>query len=149
MFLKLKIYEVTIIGRVFADRRKQRDWISKEDTSSPTVSTKGLMLLCMIDAMEGQEVATAYIPGVFLQTDYDKGDIHIKMEGSMVTLLEEIDPEYYKDFIYTNKRGRKCMYAEAKKDIYGTLEKSLLFWGELQKAQNKWDIIEINTTGVS
>ena len=61
----------------------------------------------MIDAMEGQGVATTNIPGVFLQTDYDKGDIHIKLEGAMVTLLEEIDPEYYKDFIYTDKRGRK------------------------------------------
>ena len=47
----------------------------------------------------------------------------------MVTLLEEIDPEYYKDFIYTYKIGRKCMYAEAKKAIYGTLEASLLFRG--------------------
>ena len=47
----------------------------------------------------------------------------------MVTLLKEIDPEYYKYFIYIDKRGRKCMYAEAKKVIYGTLETSLLFFG--------------------
>ena len=80
------------------------------------------MLLCMIDTMEVQEVATADIPGAFLQTDYDKGYIHIKLEGAMVTLLKEINPEYYKDFIYTYKLGRKCMYAEAKKAIYGTLE---------------------------
>ena len=52
----------------------------------------------------------------------------------MVTLLEEIDPEYYKYFIFTNKRGRKCMYAESKKDIYGTLEASLLFWGKFSKS---------------
>ena len=47
----------------------------------------------------------------------------------MVTLLEDIDPDCYKYFIYTDKRGRKCMYAEDKKAIYGTLEVSLLFWG--------------------
>ena len=52
----------------------------------------------MIDAMEVWKVATANIPGAFLQTDYGKGDIHIKLEGDMVTLLEDIDPEYYKDF---------------------------------------------------
>ena len=69
------------------------------------------MLFCMIDAMEGREVATADIPGAFLQTNYDKGNIQIKLEGAMVTLLEEIDPEYYKDFIFTDKRGRKCIYA--------------------------------------
>ena len=92
------------------------------------------MLSCIIDAMEGRWVATADIPGAFLKTDYDKGYIHINLEGDMVALLEDIDPEYYKDFIYTDKRGRKCMYAESKKAVYGTLESSLLFWGEIQKA---------------
>ena len=51
----------------------------------------------------------------------------------MVTLLEDIEPEYYKYFIYTYKRIRKCMYAESKKAIYGTLEASLIFWGKLPK----------------
>ena len=31
------------------------------------------MLLFMIDAMEGREVATSDIPGSFLHTNYDKG----------------------------------------------------------------------------
>ena len=65
----------------------------------------------MIDAMEGQEVATAEIPGDFLHTNYGKGDIHIKLEGAMIPLLKDINPEYYKYFIYTDKRGRKFMYA--------------------------------------
>ena len=65
------------------------------------------MLLCMLDAMEGREIATTDIPGVSLKNNYNKGDIHIKLEVAMVTLLEEIDPEYYKDYIYTYKRRRK------------------------------------------
>ena len=111
MFLKLKSDEVTIKGRGCADWRKQRDWLSKEDTSSPTVSTEGLVLLFMIDAMEGREVATADIPGAFMQTDYDKGDIHIKLEGAMVTLLEDIEPEYYKYFSFSQIKaeGSACM----------------------------------------
>ena len=91
------------------------------------------MLLCMIDAMEGWEVATNCIPQFFLQTDYDKRDIHINLEGTMVTLLKDIDPNYYKYFIYTYTRGRKCMYAESKKATYVTLEASLLLWGNFQK----------------
>ena len=91
------------------------------------------MLSSMIEKMEGKEVATANIPGALLQTDYYKGYIHIKLEGVMVTLLDEIDPDYYEYFIYTDKRGRKCMYAESKKSIYGTLEASLLFWVKLSK----------------
>ena len=51
----------------------------------------------------------------------------------MFTLFEDIEPEYYKDFIFTDKRGRKCMYAESKKAIYGALEASLIFWGKLTK----------------
>ena len=54
------------------------------------MSTEGLMLSYMIDATEVRDVATADIPGAFLQTDYYKGDIHIKMEGAIVTLPEEI-----------------------------------------------------------
>ena len=42
--------------------------------------------------MEGRDVATAEIPGAFLQTDYDKVDMHINIEGAVVTLLEEIYP---------------------------------------------------------
>ena len=69
MFLKLNNYKVTIKGRGFTDGRNQRNWISKEDGSLPTLSTKFLMLSCMIDAMEGQDVATVDITGDFLQTD--------------------------------------------------------------------------------
>ena len=47
----------------------------------PTVYTKRLMLSRIINAMIGRDVATSDILGDFLQTDYDKGDIHIKMEG--------------------------------------------------------------------
>ena len=110
MFLKLKSCEVISKGRGCEDRRKQRNWLSKEDTLSPTVSTEGLILSCMIYAMEVWEVVTDGTPGDFLQTNYDKGDIHTKLEGVMVTLLEEIELKYYKHFIYTDKRGRKCMY---------------------------------------
>ena len=88
----------------------------------------------MVEAMEGQEVTNADIPGAFLQTYYEKLDIHIKLEGDMVTLLEETNPECYKYFTYTYKRGMKCLYADANKSIYGTLEASLLFWGELSKS---------------
>ena len=58
------------------------------------------MLSCMIDTMGVRNTVTADIPVALLQTDYHKGERHIKMEIEMVTLLEEIYPAYYKDFIY-------------------------------------------------
>ena len=36
------------------------------------------MKSCIIDVMEGQDVAATEIPVDFLQTNYDKGYIHIK-----------------------------------------------------------------------
>ena len=52
----------------------------------------------------------------------------------MVTLIKEIETEYYKYFIYTDKRGRECIYSEDKKAIYGTLEAPLLFWRNISKS---------------
>ena len=49
IFLKLRNDEVKIKGREGADGIKQWNWISKEDASSPTISTEGLILSCMID----------------------------------------------------------------------------------------------------
>ena len=37
-------------GRHVAGGNKQRDFISKEDVSSPTVSTEAVMLTCVVDA---------------------------------------------------------------------------------------------------
>ena len=63
------------------------------------MSTKCLIILCMIDAMEDREVATMDIQGYFLKTGYKKGDIHINMEVTIVNLLKDIDLDYYKGFI--------------------------------------------------
>ena len=70
--------------RVRAYGIKQQNWISKDYTSTTTISTERLMISCMIYATEGQYEATADIIGAFLQIDYYKGEIHIKMEGAMV-----------------------------------------------------------------
>ena len=79
------------------------------------------MLLCMIDAIEVWEVATNNITEALLQTDYDKGDIYIKLEWVIYTLLKEIDPGYYQCFIYTDKHRMNCMYAESNNSIYAIL----------------------------
>jgi hypothetical protein len=52
MFLKQKRDE-SIKKRTVADGNKQRDFISKKDSSSPTVATESVLLTCAIDAQEG------------------------------------------------------------------------------------------------
>jgi hypothetical protein len=49
MFLKLK-RDGKIKGRTVSGGNKRRDYISKEDASSPTVATESVRLSCSIDA---------------------------------------------------------------------------------------------------
>ena len=51
--------------------------MSKDNKASPNVSTEVLMLLCMIGAMERNDVATADVLGDFLQPYYYIVYIHI------------------------------------------------------------------------
>jgi hypothetical protein len=85
MFLKKK-RNGTIKGRGCADGRKQRLHTTKEEASSPTVAIEAVMLSCVIDAMEGRDVATVDIPGAFMQADMDEM-VHMKLEGKMAELL--------------------------------------------------------------
>ena len=54
-----------IKGRAVAGGNKQRDFISKEDASSPTVATESVLLTCIVDALEGRDVAVIDIPNAF------------------------------------------------------------------------------------
>jgi hypothetical protein len=96
MFLKKK-RNGTIKGRGCADGRKQRAYTAKEDASSPTVAIESVLLLCVIDALEGRDVATIDIPGASMQADMDKL-VHVCLHGKMVELIVRIDPKLYRKF---------------------------------------------------
>jgi hypothetical protein len=85
MFLKEKRCG-TIKGRGCTDGRPQRDCMSKQETSSPTVLTKALILSWVIDAIEERDVATCDIPGAFMQSDM-KGKVVMKLEGVMAQVI--------------------------------------------------------------
>ena len=51
-----------IKGITVSGGNKQRDFISKEDSRSPTVSTEAVLLSCIIDAEEERDVAVIDIP---------------------------------------------------------------------------------------
>jgi hypothetical protein len=106
MFLKKKRCG-TIKARGCADGRKQREYTSKEETSSPTVAIKALMLSCIIDAKEGRGVATANISGAFMQTDR-VDTVHMVLEGTMAELLVKIDPKLYRKYLLIKKGNLLC-----------------------------------------
>ena len=141
MFLKKK-RSGQIKGRGCADGRKQRAYITKEESSSPTVATEALFLTCVIDAMEKRDVVTVDVPAAFMQADMEGPDVHMKLEGNMVRILEKIDPKLYSKYVVI-ENGKSVIYVKLNKALYGTIQASLLFWKNLTKTLIEWGF-EIN-----
>ena len=88
IFIKEK-RDGVIKGRSVAGGNKQRDYISKEDASSPTLATKVVLLSYIIDAEEERDVAVINIPNAFIQTrvEDEKDMAFIKIRGVLVDIL--------------------------------------------------------------
>jgi len=148
MFIKEKRCG-TIKGRGCADGRKQRIYKTKEETSSPTVRTESLLLSCVIDAKEKRDVATCDVPGAFMQVDVDE-IVHVRLEGVMAEMLAKVDPKLYKKYL-VDEKGKKVMYVQLQKALYGTLSAAMLFWKDLSGrlkqegfVQNPYDRCVVN-----
>lgn len=100
--------------------------------------------LCLIDAIEGRDMATADIPGAFLQGTMDD-DVYIKFEGKMVDVLVDLDSAIY-GLCVCSYKDHKLIYGKAVKAIYGSLHSALLFYqlfsGEF--VPNKYDVCTMN-----
>ena len=127
MFLKQKRCG-KIKGRGCADGRKQRLYKSKEETTSPTITTEALFITCLVDALENRCVATCDMPGAFMHSDIDE-QVHVKLEGEIDELLVKVDPTYA-EFV-SKEKGKTIIYTELSKALYGTLQAALLFWKNL------------------
>jgi hypothetical protein len=115
MFLKEK-RDGSLKGRTVAGGNKQRDYISKEDASSPTIATEAVLLSCIIDAEEGRDVTVIDIPNAFIQMRVeDEGDMAIiKIHGVFVDVLVKIAPDIYKSYVMTDKKGTEQLLVHAR-----------------------------------
>ena len=103
MFLKQKRC-VKIKGRGCSVGIKQRKYLTKDDTITPTLEMEALFLTCLIDTMEHREVATVDIPGAFIQVYMEGETVHKKLEGKMVDLITKLNPNIYYKYV-TKKKG--------------------------------------------
>ena len=62
--------------------------------SPPTIMQESLMVTCIIDTMEGRDVAVANIPSAFFQIDmvHDNRIVRVRICGVLADLLFKIDP---------------------------------------------------------
>ena len=79
----------------YAEGIKQRDYLTKDETSTPPVATEVLFLTCIIDAIEHCHVTTIAILGASTQAYMEGETVHMKMEGSMAEILTKLDPKLY------------------------------------------------------
>jgi hypothetical protein len=98
------------------------------------------MLTCVIDAIEGRDVATVDIPGAFMQSEME-GNIHMKLQGVMAEVIMKLDTKKYEKFVQEN--GQDTIYVKLTKALYGTLQAALLFWQNLSSKLQEWGF-EIN-----
>jgi hypothetical protein len=149
MYLKQK-RSGQIKKRGCADGRKQRVYKTKEETSSPTISTEAMFLTAAINAKEQRRVTSIDVPGAFMHADIDEL-IHLRLEGPMAELLTRVDPEKYRKYV-VEENGKQVLYVELQKALYGTLQAALLFWenlssfliDELEFTANPYDKCVVN-----
>jgi hypothetical protein len=130
-----------IKGRTVADGRPQRQIYTKEETSSPDISTVALMMSILIDTYQRRDAATADIAGAYLHAKMEDFTL-LKMEGESVDIMCDVCDEYIKCMSYKN--GQKVLYLELLKALsYGCVQ-SVLLWYELFSGTVKGMGFELN-----
>jgi hypothetical protein len=91
-------------ARMVAGGNMQRGHVTKEESSSPTVSIKAVLLTLIVDAHEGRDVAVVDIPNAFIQTKVDdaKDPVIIRITGVIVDWLVKVAPKVYASYVATN-----------------------------------------------
>jgi hypothetical protein len=129
-----------IKGRLVAGGDKQKDFITKEDKSSPTVATEAVLLTCAIDAAERHDVAVADLPNVFIQTRVFENDrVIVRLRGKIVEVLLELAPNVYGPYVTIDTKG-VCLLVRCLNAIYGTVVASLLFYKKLRASPESFGL---------
>ena len=114
-------------GRSVTDGRPQRVLYTKDETSSPTATPESVLLTAMIDVEEDRHVMVADVTGAYLNADMDDF-VLIRLSGDDVDMMCNANPTY-EQFV-TNENGRKTLFLQLKKALYGCV-KSVLLWYHL------------------
>ena len=129
MFLKEK-RDKSIKGRMCADRRKQQEMWTKQDSTPPTMAMESVFITAVINAHKGQDVGCFDIPGAFLHADLDE-DVTMILKGPLVELMVQVAPNLYLKYITVNRKNTPILYVKMQKVLYGLLRSALLFYRKL------------------
>ena len=131
IFLTMKC-DGRIKARMCANGSVQREWMNREEASSPTAITESILMTATIEAEEGRDVATVDIPNAFIQTPVETegtDKIIMKIRDLLVDILVQLDPDHYGPKVMTKGSGRNMvLYVQVHKAIYGVLQSALLLY---------------------
>jgi hypothetical protein len=137
IFLKEK-KDGTLKARAVLGGNVQRDYITKDEASSPTAYTEAVILTAIADAKEERDVATVDLPNAFCQTVITDADaehpIIVRLRGALVDMLVDIAPKTYSPYVTVNKKGEKILLVQCMNALYGSMVASLMFFKKLVKA---------------
>ena len=121
----------TIKAREVYNGKPTREWLSREDAASPTASLESLILLGVIDVKETRDVMCVDIPNAFIQARLPNADVGeriiMKITGVLVDILIDVAPNVYSGYVVYD-RGKKVLYVEVLKAIYGMLIAALVWY---------------------
>ena len=108
-------------GRQVYNGKPTREWVSKENKSSPTVMNKALIITSLVDAHEDWDVMGSDVPNACIQVilpENKEGSDRFCMRivGELVYYLIEIAPETYSKYVVM-ERNRKVLYVVVLKAI--------------------------------
>eukprot|EP00804_Cyclotella_cryptica_P010775 CCRYP_008726-RB/>CCRYP_008726-RB protein AED:0.29 eAED:0.29 QI:0/-1/0/1/-1/1/1/0/375 len=127
-------------GRTCINGSPQREYIKKEDATSPTVATDSVFLTGAVDAYQRRDVAFIDLPGAFLHTLTDEKIIMV-LRGELCELMCMVDPKLYRKYVCKDRRGKPVLYVELYKSLYGLMRSALLFYKKLKKELEKYGMI--------
>eukprot|EP00804_Cyclotella_cryptica_P004105 CCRYP_019110-RA/>CCRYP_019110-RA protein AED:0.32 eAED:0.32 QI:0/0/0/1/0/0/2/0/274 len=126
-------------GRTCINRAPQREYIRKEDATSPTVATDSVFLTGALDAYQRRDVAFIDLPGAFLHTLTNEMIIMV-LRGELCELMCMVDPKLYRKYVCKDRRGKPILY-ELYKSLYGLMRSALLFYKKLKKELENYGMI--------
>jgi hypothetical protein len=131
LFLKEK-QTGAIKGRACINGALQREYISKEEAASLTVSTESTSITETIAANKKRKVRCYDVPSAFVNTDMDE-DVLMVLKGELADMMVQIAPQVYRKYVTVDRKGTPILYVKLQKALYGLMRASLLFYRKLRK----------------
>ena len=123
-------------GRMVFNGKPTRDWLSREEASSPTVTQEGVSITASIDAHEGRDIMTNDIPNAFIQTlmpppENGKERVIMKITGPLLEMIIQLDASFGSYVVM--EKGKRVLYVVVLRAIYGMLQAALLWYRKFRE----------------